>query len=46
MTLLGACHPGEAPEGCHFMDRAAAAAAMPTAMRRLLALLDNPTAPA
>jgi A/G-specific adenine glycosylase len=46
MTLLGARHPGEAPEGCHFMDRAAAAAAMPTAMRRLLALLDNRTAPA
>ena len=46
MTLLGARHPGEAPEGCHFMDLAAAAAAMPTAMRRLLALLDNPNAPA
>ena len=45
MTLLSARHRGDAPEGCSFMERAAAAAAMPTAMRRLLALLDNPATP-
>jgi A/G-specific adenine glycosylase len=45
MTLLSARHRGEAPDGCSFMARAAAAAAMPTAMRRLLELLDNPAAP-
>ena len=45
MTLLHARHNGEAPEGYSFMERAAGAAAMPTAMRRLLALLDNPATP-
>ena len=45
MTLLSGRHQGEAPEGCSFMTRAAAAAAMPTAMRRLLELLDNAAAP-
>jgi A/G-specific adenine glycosylase len=45
MTLLSGRHHGEAPEGCSFMTRAAAAAAMPTAMRRLLELLDNAAAP-
>jgi A/G-specific adenine glycosylase len=38
MTLLRARHGGEPPEGCAWMEVAAAQAAMPTAMRRLLAL--------
>ncbi|WP_237216552.1 A/G-specific adenine glycosylase [Falsiroseomonas oryziterrae] len=46
MTLLRARHPGAAPEGCAWMARDAAQAAMPTVMRRLLALLDNEATPA
>jgi len=45
MTLLRARHAGAAPEGCDWMEREAARAAMPTAMRRLLALLDTAAAP-
>jgi A/G-specific adenine glycosylase len=38
MTLLRAAFPGEPPEGCAWMEPAAARAAMPTVMRRLLSL--------
>jgi A/G-specific adenine glycosylase len=41
MTLLAAAHDGAPPEGCAWLDPAAARAAMPTAMRRLLGLLDG-----
>ena len=41
MTLLRAETEAEAPPGHAWMDRAAARAAMPTVMRRLLALLDS-----
>ncbi len=41
MTLLTATAPGDAPEGFAWMPRAAAAAAMPTAMKALLALFDG-----
>jgi A/G-specific adenine glycosylase len=39
MGLLRAAASGPAPEGCAWMEPAAARAAMPTAMRRLLDLL-------
>ena len=43
MTLLGARHPGgTAPEGFAWMAQDAAAAAMPTVMRKLLALATEP----
>ncbi|HEV7265939.1 MAG TPA: A/G-specific adenine glycosylase [Falsiroseomonas sp.] len=45
MTLLGAAAAGDPPEGCAWMDAATAGAAMPTAMRRLLALLDSAPPP-
>ena len=38
MVLLAAAHAGDPPEGCAWMAPDAALAAMPTAMRRLLAL--------
>lgn len=41
MGLLRAAWSGEAPEGFAWMPREAARAAMPTVMRRLLALLDS-----
>jgi A/G-specific adenine glycosylase len=45
MTLLRAGFAGEAPDGCAWAEPAAARAAMPTAMRRLLGLLDSAPAP-
>ena len=41
MTLLRAAFDGAAPEGTAWMEPEAARAAMPTVMRRLLALLDS-----
>jgi A/G-specific adenine glycosylase len=41
MRLLVAVHEGSAPEGFAWMDRQAAHAAMPSAMKALLALLDG-----
>jgi A/G-specific adenine glycosylase len=41
MRLLRATHAGPAPEGFAWHEREAAVAALPSAMRRLLALLDN-----
>jgi A/G-specific adenine glycosylase len=41
MSLLRAPFAGDPPEGMAWMDPAAARAAMPTVMRRLLALLDS-----
>ncbi|WP_372623251.1 A/G-specific adenine glycosylase [Falsiroseomonas sp.] len=45
MTLLHAASAGDPLGGCAWMDAAAARAAMPTAMRRLLALLDSAAGP-
>jgi A/G-specific adenine glycosylase len=44
MALLAARFAGEPPQGCAWMPAEAAGAAMPTAMRRLLALLDSAAA--
>jgi A/G-specific adenine glycosylase len=44
MTLLSAGFAGDPPEGLAWMAPEAARAAMPTVMRRLLALLDSPAA--
>jgi A/G-specific adenine glycosylase len=46
MTLLAARHDGAAPEGFAWMAPDAARAAMPTVMRRLLALRDAAVSPA
>jgi A/G-specific adenine glycosylase len=45
MTLLRATGAAEPPEGCAWMEPSAARAAMPTAMKRLLALLDSAVPP-
>jgi A/G-specific adenine glycosylase len=44
MALLTAPFAGHPPDGCAWMTPEAAGAAMPTAMRRLLALLDSAAA--
>jgi A/G-specific adenine glycosylase len=46
MTLLAARHDAAAPEGFGWMAPDAARAAMPTVMRKLLALLDGAVSPA
>jgi A/G-specific adenine glycosylase len=46
MTLLAAAFAGPAPEGFAWMAPAAARAAMPTVMRKLLALLEGAVSPA
>ncbi|PWS39124.1 A/G-specific adenine glycosylase [Falsiroseomonas bella] len=46
MTLLAARHDGAAPEGFAWMAPDAARAAMPTVMRKLLALLEGAVSPA